>query len=238
MKRILYVSIISGILLSWIVSCAPVHRPTVINAPLMKKQGDVHISGHISIAGVEANAGAALSDHVGIVVNSVLFASSVTEQEKDGQTYRVEDEMRMVEGGLGFFNAFKNDIVIELYGGFGYGYSKTLSNTGDYPDRVEARGYRYFIQPAFGYSGDIAAVGIATRVIYLDLYDYHDYSDGDTSGHRGLFYEPALFFRFGMESVKIEGQGGFSLRGDYGDVDHIPLHLSLGLRLELNLFSI
>ena len=237
MKRILYICIISGMLLSWMVSCAPVHRPTVINAPLMKKRGDLQLSGHSSVAGHQVNGAVAVSDHVGVVVNSVVAGSGQSEQEKNGRKVSIDNEMRQIEGGLGFFNAFDFNVVVELYGGFGYGYSKTLSDTGTYPDKVEARGYRYYAQPALGYSGDFFVAGLATRVLYLDLYDYHDHSNGDTSGHTGLFYEPAVFVRLGVKSVKVESQIGLSMR-DRGDIDYVPILFSIGAHFSVNLFSL
>lgn len=233
MNKILYVCLIFGMSLMLFVSCAPVHKPTVINAPLMKEQGDVQVSGHVAFSGYQINAAAALSDNVGIVLNSVVSGLGYDEGKKNDKTYRVDNELRVFEGGLGLFNTFESNFVVELYGGFGYGSVKTLSTKGSDPDRVEASGYRYFVQPAFGYSGDFATVGFATRVLYLDFVDYHDYSDGDTSAHRGTFFEPAFFLRLGPKNVKVEAQGGFSWKVS-GDVDHDPFFFSVGVHFAFN----
>ncbi|HPJ38749.1 MAG TPA: hypothetical protein PK253_08585 [Spirochaetota bacterium] len=216
------------------ISCAPVYRPTVLNAPMFRSQGQIKLSGHSSMAGYEVQGAAAVSDHIGVVVNSVVAANSSAEEEQNGETVKIKNKTRQLEGGLGVYHAFRSGVVTELYAGYGYAYSRTLSDEGPSPDVVEATYHRFYAQPALGFVDDYFEVGLAVRVLHLNAFEYHDYSNGDTDPHSGTFVEPVIFMRVGFRQLKLEGQLGASIIRS-GDIDYIPLIASVGILYSFSL---
>lgn len=216
------------------ISCAPVYRPSALNVPMLRSAGQVKLSGHSSMAGYEVNGAAAMTEHVGVVINSVVAANSTAEEEHNGETVKIKNKTRQIEGGLGLYHAFECGIVTELYGGYGYGYSRTLSDEGASPDEVEATWHRFYAQPALGFVDDYFEVGLAVRILYINAFEYHDYSSGDTDPRTGTFVEPVLFMRVGFRQLKLEGQLGVSIIRS-GDIDYIPLVASVGLQYSFTL---
>jgi hypothetical protein len=110
----------------------------------------------------------------------------------------------------GYYKKFKNDNVIEIYGGGGYGNIYAHSPpTGGHIDGLQ---HLYFSQLNFGkinIDNSKIDVGISfkTGVLFSKIHDHNYFFNTVepdlTYNHRMIFGEPAAFVRFGGEHIKF-----------------------------------
>lgn len=97
--------------------CSSVYMPNVPNTPMLSKQGEFSGGGHISLKGnASLNGAYAVSNHIG-----VLFSASLMDNERKTKDFN----HKLVEIGGGYYDTFgpNNNRIIEIYGGFGKGWS-------------------------------------------------------------------------------------------------------------------
>lgn len=183
-------------------SCA--YKPQLTTIPLMEKKGDLQIDASISPATLSFSASGsyAFTDHIA----AQLFGDFST-------------VMMYGEGAVGFFNGFRNHIVVEGYLGFGGG--SFIYNTESDSIHYEGNHYLGFTQFNIGKR-------INNRRLHLDFgggvkigYLFHNMSitDIEPNSNRVTTYhqinstviEPNIVFRIGGKQLKFSIQGNYSL---------------------------
>jgi len=144
-------------------ACAPVYVPNTAHTPMLEEQGEVQVGGYAGTSGIDLQAAAALTDHVG------AFADfSFGNQEGESSDPANDDDFhrhRFGEVGIGYFTGFGRAGHFEVYGGYGLGRAEAADEYDIFgPSIVMATGRynRFFVQPALGVDvGPLQLNGIA-----------------------------------------------------------------------------
>lgn len=216
-----------------IASCS-VYAPNTINAPMLKKKGELQIGAHAG-NGLNLQAAYAASDHIGIMLNYMNIKNEVTTNEivRDGGG-------SLLEAGLGYFSRFSDNNHFELFGGYGAGkVNITRENTLLKQTRnFDANASRFFVQPGIGMAGKIFEVNLSSRVSFLKYnklsttYTADDLkadSFVNIDGRTWIFLEPALTIRVGFPRFKFQAQVGRSFKLTKDDLGYEKSLLGFGI---------
>ena len=216
------------------------YAPNSSNVPLFKEKGEAKInanySGGAEISGAEIQGAYAVSEHVGIMLNTAFLGSS--EEYSDGQ--KDEGNGYLVEAGAGYFMPLAENFIFETYAGLGVGGA---NNEYYYGGNSKVNFTKFFIQPALGFSVKNVDFGAASRfsavfmnvqntsgVNTIDLPDLQYIEANPTS----ILWEPSLFVRFGFESVKAQLKYTPSLNLNNQELAQETYLLGLGLSFAIN----
>src|SRR5690606_29025621 len=140
-----------------------VYHPQAIDIPLISEKNDLRIDAGISIVpSAHATVSYGLTDKIALQAFGSLGS----------------DERYYFQGAAGIFRKYDNQKVIELYGGFGYGYGSAYrdANPGDlYGDYQQ-----YFLQVNYRkidckFANMDYGFGIKAGLLHSNLTDYNYY---------------------------------------------------------------
>jgi len=218
----------SGFLIVWTMTSCGVYSPQTIDIPLINKKKDLRIDAGISIKEFAyATVSYGLTDKIAL------------------QTFynKSANDRYFVQGAVGYFKDLGNRNVIELYSGFGYGY------TNYYVDPIPAslKGYYqlYFTQFNLGKIGCQFAnadlgFGIKAGYLHSNLTDFNYFTrysgnNGpyETLSDNSFLLEPNVFLRIGGEKLKFSLKLGSCWHYQFTHKDkHLPINeINLGLGL-------
>lgn len=196
-------------------SCATVYyAPNTHNIPLLKEQGEVKIQGGIGMAQdvrtTEFQGAFAVTDRFAVMSNYSYFYG-----RGEGLFELQNDNAHLLEVGGGYTLPFANDnLIFEVYGGYGFGTGTTWSDPGNTDFSLN----RFFIQPDIAFSSDILDAGFSLRGAFHNYYSVqHNPEVMVTQPHvlqEGSNYfmaEPAVFVRVGYRFIKAQMQAGWSV---------------------------
>jgi len=203
------------------VGCAPVYTKPAINAPLFERAGDIQAAAQIGTHGVDIQGAAAVTDYLGVI------AGGSNDSEGDNRH-------NSVEAGIGYYERFGagGNGSFAVFGGGGLGDSR---GEGEFlSTREEAAGdfVLGFVQGDIGIASEFADVGVSGRVTYLR----YDFDVGGTGIAKVVFFEPGAFARVGSRYIKAEAQLGLVLADADDQIDWVPIHISIGLRVNIGEF--
>lgn len=231
MKRFLIILLLAT-------SCAPIYVPNARNAPMFKEGGEVQVNAQLSgTGGYEAQAAAAVSNHVGIMSNFAYVSKTKT---NDNDRYIRHS---FFEGGIGYFDN-SDKLAFEVYAGYGQGKGSAFGRYDAFDDddekiKVRSEYHRFFIQPAIGSNNH--KVFNWTGVLRLSVIDFTSFEsdgvEGKLSADPVLFIEPAFIgkINFGQSGIYGNFQAGLSFPRQDIDFNYEPFFLSLGLGVRFNL---
>ena len=197
MKRYLICSMIAVLALTS--SCAYYPRLTAI--PLIREKGDTRIEGGVAIYSPSAQA----SVSHGLTENMAFQVAASIGATKDYHT----------QGALGYYKNFQDRIVLESYGGFGFGYGDAYkSSTGGH---LRGNYQIYFAQFNIGGIGRKPAnidygLGLKSGYLHSKMTDYNYFFISEQNSHNqlrpvyslnGIVVEPTLFVRLGGKKLKF-----------------------------------
>jgi hypothetical protein len=215
----------------FVVSCAPLYVPNVVNSPMLSEKGEVNASIHAGTSGFDVQTAYAMTDHIGIMING-SFAS------KDSSTDTDYHEHKFGEFGCGYFTSIDNVFRFSTFAGLGMGKanaSDTYEFFGDH--ELTAWGYynRFFAQTSIGAATDFFDAGLCLRGSYVNFYRFEYGSLEHNKNKDNFFLEPVLFARVGWKMIKVQSQIGFSYSVTKNwDLDYQPIIFSFGLCFRLN----
>lgn len=187
-------------------ACAPVYFPNQLQTPLLKDKGEALVTASVGAGGYEAQAAYSPVKHLDLLMD-VAFLDS-----EDRSNFQLE-------GGLGGYTTINNLLQLEILGGGGAGYSRSYTS-GTFAEENEGLFSRFYIQPNIFLISKYADVGLATRTSVVSFREYGT----------GVYVEPALVGRFGLENIKFHIQAGLSLNvNDNSTLDYNPFMVNIGL---------
>lgn len=206
MKKQSFLLCILGIVL-FFNSCAPVYIPNTINSPLFSNKGEFHANIGAGKAGIDAQVAYAVTDHIGVMVNSNFGNNGASTLTSD----TLKNNYTFFEGGVGYYAPISDIVRFECYGGFGIGNGKGNFRNSEVDvwyivKDVKANYSRIFLQPAIGLSTEVVDLSLASRLSFVDM-TIDDAHFINTNGY-SLFLEPALTAKVGFKYVKFFGQIG------------------------------
>lgn len=201
--------------------CTTLYVPANNQTPLMKEQGEIHLTGAIGVNGIGVQAGYAMTDNLGIV--GAISGRTTEDEERDLTETHGNGEV-----GLNYFGFGTENVTGELIGGLGFGSGERRGVEGDY--------VKPFLQVNAGLRTGVFDTGISFRTAYLNFTELdEDASRGDVKS--ALFFEPAAFARLGFRNVMLESQFGLAWpMRDASDLafGYDPMRFSIGVKLLFN----
>ena len=190
------------------------YKPNGVNAPLLTKAGDAHLSASATpdFAFTDVQASYSPINHVGFIGNFSTF--SYKAQNVDVASGNVDGRARLAELGAGYYYVApgKAKVVCDIYAGAGGGNMQS---------DVNMSFFRSFIQPGVGIRTPYFEFSLNYRMSAIR------YSNLNTNGHDSgylaqqnliygnnrridnttyLFAEPAITFRGGYKFIKVQTQ--------------------------------
>jgi len=222
-----------GLIISLISTSCYVYHPQTTDIPLIREKSDLRIDAGVSfVQTVHSTISYGLTNKVAIQA----FGSLGNEDKKYFQI------------APGVYKNFKNNLVMELYGGFGYGYGDAFKDIN--PGDLYGNYYLYFLQYNIGkYSlksghADFG-FGIKTGLFHSDLIDHNFYNRGTEEGpftnykENSILIEPLVFLRLGGENVKLSlkfgGCGIFKLTHPDIYIPTSKLNFGIGINFSTKL---
>ena len=185
------------------------------------KQGEGRINGQFiggsEISGGEFQGALAVSNHVGLILNTAFVGSSGEDWLSNGKD---KGHGSLIEGGAGYYLPIQKRWVFETYGGAGVGgATNEYSSGGD----SKVNFTKFFLQPSFGYTSNNFEVGAASKFSWINMnvehsninisndpYNFGMYEqmniDYIKSDPTSVLWEPSFFVRFGFQIVKMQLQ--------------------------------
>ncbi|HEY9081737.1 MAG TPA: hypothetical protein VIN73_00235 [Vicingaceae bacterium] len=204
--------IIGLIFIALFYACAPVYFPNKVNAPMINKAGDYNVEATMGVTGFDVQTAYSPIEKLGVMANFSTFDGS-------------DHFHSFFEGGLGYYEPLGSKGLFEIYGGYGYGNSKTTTE-GIFGTTNKGNYSRYFLQPSIGLitladeeSGVTGSSYFAPRFCYVDF----------GSENRGYFAEPVVGTRIGWRRIQVNLQMGFSVPASELRIDHAPFIFNFGL---------
>lgn len=227
-----------SIFLVALIGCQPIYFPMRQNVPLHFEKNE--LQGSVSfLNGVNAQTSYSISNHLGITAD-YLYVNNKGENTNNKYRTHVAGEV-----GIGYFNNFKENWCMEVYGGYGLGNASAHGNDIDalmfYFLPIFGREYlvegsyqKFFIQPAIGYKEDkvVSSLSInCSRVAFNQFAVTVDDVKHNTSVNPQIFITPAATVQF-FFTKNVSGliQFGYAFGlGTHPQYEYQSLLASVGL---------
>lgn len=185
------------------------------NVPAFKEKGEIALNASFSDLGNEFQGGYALSNNIGIILNSSYYKD---EYDKN-QSSNVPGKGKAIELGVGYYKN-TNKFIFDNYLLFGAG---NLENEQGYFNGVELQPighltsdlYRIANQTSLTYCKKYFEFSLSNRFSFLHYYNISstpyifnqvDMNSYLRSSPNFTFIEPAATFRLGLKNVKLQLQ--------------------------------
>lgn len=227
MKKINTFTIIVAILFSLFISaCAPAYIPNVVNTPLLNNKHETQIGAYAGVSGSDLQASYAITDHIGIMLNS-SFRNNVSDSSDNYHMHK------FIETGIGYHSKFSKDGHFEIYSGYGYGMADIQTTVLESTIYTKATYQRIFLQPNFGFSSKMFDLSFSPRFVMVNIDpDYLQYSTKTK-----FFVEPTSSLKLGYKYFFLTSQLGFSIpltkieNADW--FEYQPLIFSIGFQIKI-----
>lgn len=217
----------------FLTSCSTLYRPNTVNVPLFKEKNEFLVNAGASSNGANLQAAYAVTEHFAVMANGSFYNANITTPTGIS---RIENNFGEI--GLGYFSNLGQDIIGEIYSGFGMGKAYNQNNFWielNSFNRVDFN--KIFIQPSIGFVSNIFELAASIRWSYVDYYNFK--SDAPINygnlpnRSANMFIEPALTARAGYKSVKVFAQTGFAMPTMPITYSFNPFMFSLGVNIKL-----
>lgn len=209
-----------------------------VNAPLLKEKGEVKASMDQN----DVQVAVAVANHIGVMANGFCKIY----QGPDGYKH----DGRLGELGLGYFKAFKNNLVFETYAGAGIGLVRKKNtfysdDSALHIQSFEAQGTKAFFQPGIGYCGRFFEAAFTPRFTYVKYTHFKSlgYSEEELAvdyiDHERIlndyfaFAEPAITLRTGFRFIKVQVQYGLTLDIGPQEIKHPRDFGNIGIVIDI-----
>ncbi|TNE78470.1 MAG: hypothetical protein EP332_14265 [Bacteroidetes bacterium] len=206
-------------------ACAPAYIPNAVNVPMHQEKGEVAAAVNYGTSGFDPQVSYAITDNVGAMLNASFRNDPI-------DTNNNYHRHLFVEGGLGLFKWTNENMVLECYGGFGYGNINAHMENSLFTSTAKVNGSRIFLQPSVGFKWKNADLALVNRFALVDLRQGNERASA-------LFTEPVLSIRVGTEQIKLVIQTGISIPLHEGlAFAYQPFLINLGLHIRPGKFTL
>ncbi|RPI80799.1 MAG: hypothetical protein EHM34_09540 [Nitrosopumilales archaeon] len=211
----------------FIVTSCVVYHPQTSDIPLINEKNDLRIDAGISL-----------------IPSAYATISYGLTQKIAVQTFGSigSDEKYYFQGAVGYFKDLGRQKVMEIYGGFGYGYGEVTDNV--HPGFLFGNYQLYFTQFNFGkvecaFANFDFGFALKAGYLYTDLTEknYYDYYPIDEISNEyfdsNLLLEPTIIGRIGGKKLKFNLKLGSCWIYKFTDrTNHFPYsYINVGLGL-------
>lgn len=237
-NRIVFFSAYVFAATAFMTACSPVyHVPATQNVPLLMEKGQGRVAAFSDGGSAEIQGSYALSNSLGLQLNTGFYFPANEDNGNGGSG-------QYIEAGLGYFTPISADgkLVFETYGLLGTGglenhFPSTVQANPGTTGTLEAKAFRYGIQPALGFRSDFFEAAASARLMginYSDpqgslIFDNEDQVQYLKDHPSQLVLEPALTLRAGLDWGKIQLQYAHSINLSDDTFRQSEGHLTIGL---------
>ena len=226
-------------------SCKVMYKPGMQNIPLIKEKGD--LTSTLSYNNYQLAYG--LTDQFGIMANGHYNINEWSSSFDSISSNEYTTRRWSADLGAGYYKAFGDNGIFELYGGGGFGmydFDYDVFENDEFQSTYEydASSWRVFLQPSLGFVSDNFEVAFSTRFMGVSFFDiayrnyteedliYEDLNDLGTTMYP--FIEPAVTIRAGHKSVKFHIQLIYSKKLTERSLSYMPVNLNIGINLRIS----
>lgn len=223
--------VIFGFLISLMMSGCIVYHTQTTDIPLISKKNDLRVDAGISLVpSAHATISYGLTDKIAVQGFGSIGA----------------DDRYYLQASTGLYKSKGNNRVLELYGGFGYGYGTAYKDAN--PGRLLGDYQLYFGQLNYGkIASEISnfEIGFGVKTGYLrsnmtdkNYYDWVSETGPFVKYHdKSILFEPVGFVRLGGKNLKFSVKLGGTLIYKFTNTDkNLPYgYINLGLGLNYRL---
>jgi hypothetical protein len=214
-------------------ACSPLYRPNTVNVPLFKEKNELSVNAGASSNGADIQAAYSITDNIAVMANGSFYNANSTEA-----TGIARKENNFGELGVGYYKHLGDDIIGEIFTGFGMGKAYNQNNYWIELNSFNRVDYnKIFVQPSIGFISNIFELAASIRWSYVDYYNFK--SDAPVNygnlpnRSANMFIEPAFTARAGYKSVKVYGQLGLAMPTMPITYNYRPLMLSMGVNIKI-----
>jgi hypothetical protein len=200
-----------------------VYYPSHVNSSFIEEKGEINIGGALSLSSINAQASAALTDHLRLAGGINYWGWNASIGNSDVGESGFQTQLL-----AGYYKKIGNKIFFEGYGGIG-----TSVGSEDFFSHG-------IVQPSIGFGKERPKFIISLRANYLTNSLFSDPNEGVTLGPgetnkiAGTFYDFALTHRFTRAQKTWFIQYGISNDAQkFGDTDFIPF-MNFGVNFRLS----
>tara|TARA_R110002072_G_scaffold192183_10_gene349034 strand:- start:538 stop:1242 length:705 start_codon:yes stop_codon:yes gene_type:complete len=214
-------------------SCSPSYYPQKFNAPLLREQGETKINAAGNINSLNLQGSTAITDKFALAASfNGFFVGGPSITTNSGTISDDGSQGFQIDVMPGYYVPFGEIGVMEIYGGYGTGYT----NSGE----VNGILHRLIFQPSIGIASNRFEFAFACRFTRV-MIPSTAMLDDNPRPFSETFLEPGLVFRLGSERIKFTSQLGLSLpivnipddpNGNF--IEWNPLILNIGIQINLN----
>lgn len=195
--------ILGSLLLS---ACAPVYFPNQLQTPLLQDEGEASVSASLGTSTFDFQLAYSPIKHIDLLGDLSVASGD-------------DHEHLQFEAGLGAYKTVNDILQLELLGGGGAGYSTTTTQ-GTFGEHNQGAFSRFYIQPNVFIVSENIDIGLASRASFISFREFGT----------GIYVEPTLVGRLGIEHFKFQVQAGLSFNvNDNSTLDYNPFIFNIGL---------
>ena len=204
------------------------YSPIIADIPLISRKNELRVDAGVSTAlAANATVSYGLTDKIAVQTFANIGA----------------DNMYYLHGAVGYYKDLGENKIMEIYGGFGYGYGNAYSDVN--PGFLAGNYQTYFTQFNIGkVNGSFAhldyGIGLKAGLLHSNMTDKNYYWRNDiiivpftTYKDNSLLFEPTCFIRFGGERLKVNFKLGGLLMYKFTNTNlsfpYCPLDFGIGL---------
>jgi hypothetical protein len=211
-----------------------VYNPQTTDIPLISEKNDLRVDAGISfVPSVHSTISYGLTDKI-----AIQGFGSIGTSDNGNPKNRY-----YVQAATGLYKNSGNNKILELYGGFGYGYGDCYNDS--HPGNIFGNYQLYFAQFNYGtIASDVSnfeiGFGIKAGYLHSDLTDknYYDWISETgpfTTYHdNSILFEPVGFIRMGGEQLKFSIKLGGTLIYKFTNSDKFIPYNNFNLGLGIN----
>lgn len=218
MKKNIIISILAGLFIIYVNSCAPLYVPNSINTPMLSEKRDYNAAASYGLAGLDLHTAYALNDKIGIMVNGSYM------NETSDSTDNFHKHI-FVETGAGYYKTFGKFIQFEAYGGYGIGRINSYQASGEFSSFADTYVNRLFLQPSLGFKIKYFEISLTPRTVMA-------FVSQNNKRETGIFVEPTILLKGGSQNIKLIAQLGLSymINHNSNTFNYEPFIFSFGLQ--------
>jgi hypothetical protein len=217
-------------------ACAPkYYAPNTHNVPLLTRARDFSAAGAVGDSRIELQGAYALTSELGVMLNAANYDMPEDEDGDGGSG-------GLLEIGFGYSRPLDEHFQLGVFGLVGGGnlenhFPSTVAGNPGTTGDIEAKLTRFGVQPVVGFRSRYVEAAASLRVVglrYSDVTGSLIFAGEDqvqllSSQTEHTLLEPALTFRAGFETVKLQLQLGWSVNKSDSNFRQDEGHLTAGV---------
>ncbi len=216
------------------IGCSPTfYQPNNINTPMLKEEKQFRIGGSFGNSNnLNLEIAVAPINHLGLIGTFSTFNPDKNEEGEGGNG-------KINEGGIGYFNNFYKNFIIDAYGIYGKGNVKNyfINRSIQNMSKLNANIERFGLQGSIGYSSKYFEINQSFRYLKLNYYDIKgnlvwatlNQIDLLNNNRNNWLFESAITIRAGIDPIKFQYQVVKSTNLTKHDFPLNSINISLGL---------